>query len=387
MSVGSRLARLVAREAPRAATFAALTEVCEGAWPGEVRRVLVEDDGREAHRLLAGIARPSERVTSDPRLPLAHPLDADWRFTRRCADDVLDALLAATPSDADILLVAMPTVALAAYDRGVAHRVVVASRADDPIDTALRAAMLGGRFTPLTGLTAGAFQTVALDPPWYDDVALPLIALAVDAATAEGHVFVCAPDGLTLPSCAQRLSALEDDPRALGFEAAAFVGRVRYATPFFELRCLAAIGIADVSPRWRTGRLYACTPGRRTAPGWPVPPAAGGVWHEVRHGPVRIWTRPVPGCGGTGVVAVARSISRTDHARATAALWTSGNTYAADIGTIAPDVLSSALAGAVDAPWQRRLRAALSDERAAVERAVDFSERGGGASTVDGHCV
>ncbi|MDP4006392.1 hypothetical protein [Methylobacterium sp. NEAU K] len=373
MSAMLRLAHLVEREAPRAADFAALTEVCEGAWPGDVRRLLAESPSAEARRLLASIKWPSARISSDRRLPLAHPLDADWRFTRECAERVLDAILSAASHAGDILLIAMPSVALAAYDRGLAHRVVIASRDGDPIDAALRAAMTGCRFVDLPDIPASTFQTVALDPPWYDDVALPLIETGLHAAVADGRVLICAPDHLTSPSSAQRLSALATTPSVLGFSAAEFVERVRYATPFFELRCLEAVGITGISPRWRTGLLYTCTPSPSASRGRYVTRAVGDGWREMRLGATRIWIRRLASQENAPDVGVARSISRTDPAREIASVWTSGNTYATNVGDIGPEAIKRALEEPAPQPWQRQFRAAMLDEIAAMERTVDFT--------------
>ncbi|MCJ2075982.1 hypothetical protein MKK68_09980 [Methylobacterium sp. E-016] len=372
MSTGSELSEIVAREVPHVRDFATLTELCDGAWPGDVLQALRTLEGNAATALRDGISRPAGRVRSDRRLPLAHPLDADWRFTRATAEHILDTLLAASPADGDILLIAMPTVALAAYDRGLIHRIVVASRYGDPIDTALRVVLTECRFIGLRDLPHGGFPTVALDPPWYDDVALPLVDIAVHSVACDGHVFLCTPDRLTLPSSARRLSALIAVPDAFGFISVAPIGQVRYATPFFELRCLASMGIANVSPRWRTGRLYACRPGS-WARARPRPTAGvGRDWREVRHGPIRIWVRRPPTGEGAAAIAVASSISRTDRTRDVAALWTSGNTFAAHVGTIEPSAFRMEIGDPAWPAWRSRVDEALAEEFTALGRMVDF---------------
>ena len=372
VSVSFDLAEIVRREAPRARDFAALTEVCEGAWPGDVLHALGNTESEAAMSLLDGIGHPCGRVPADRRLPLAHPLDADWRFTRATAEHILDTLLAASPSGGDILLIAMPTVALAAYDRGLIHRIVVASRYGDPIDTALRAVMTGCRFIGLREMPRNTFSTVALDPPWYDDVALPLVDVAVDAVARDGHVFLCTPDRLTSPSSAHGLSALLDAPDTVGLVAVAPLGQVRYATPFFELRCLKAMGIANVSPRWRTGLLHVCRPGA-WARSRPQPTASvGRDWREVRHGPIRIWVRRPPVGEGAAAIAVASSISRTDRTREVAALWTSGNTYAAHVGAIEPSALRMQASDPAWPAWRSRVDEALAEEFTALGQMVDF---------------
>ncbi|MFH6780888.1 MULTISPECIES: hypothetical protein [Methylobacterium] len=332
---------------------------------------MVETAGGAARRLLASIDRHPGRVVADGRLPLAHPLDADWRFTRDSAEHILDRLLARTPAAADILLIAMPTIALAAHDRGLMHRIVVASRIGDPIDLALRKVMPGCRFVSLQKVPMGAFQTVALDPPWYDDVALPIIEIARAAALPNGRIFVCTPDTLTSPSSAKILSKLMSEPHEVGFSIVESVERIRYATPFFELQCLKAAGISNVSPVWRTGLLCSCIPEPLEFPTCSVCPPVRGAWREVRYGAIRIWLRQ-PAVQGPAAVGVADSISRTDRTRKIANLWTSGNTYVAGVDVIGLNLLSGTVDGAAQWPWENRLKAVLSDELATMEQAVEF---------------
>ncbi|XYD11443.1 hypothetical protein R1A27_14165 [Methylobacterium sp. NMS12] len=371
MNAATRLEQVVDLEASRAADFAALTERCQGAWPGEVRRILAGRSDADARRLLTGVRRPFGRTSTDRRLPLAHPLDADWRFTRESAERVLKAAIAEARGG-DILLIAVPTVALAAHDRGLTHRIVVGSRIGDPLDVALRAAIPGGRFVDLQAIPAAAFRAAVLDPPWYDDVAGPLVEVAREAVGGGGRVLVCAPDHLTSPSNARRLSALPDDPGALGFSTATLAERVRYATPFFELRSLEADGITGVSPRWRTGLLYVGTPASWTLQARQEFRAAGDAWREVRRGAIRIWVRERAATGDTMDVAVTRSVSRTDRARAVASVWTSGNTYVANVGPVKPEAVLSSPNDPECPPWRQRLHTAMLDEVAALERAVDF---------------
>ncbi len=376
MTSADRLSDIVAREADGATDFAALTEACEGAWPEHIRDVLAQRDDEDAKRLMASVAAPSRRIASDRRLPLPHPLDADWRFTRETAGRVLDLILNTTPATSDVLLIAMPTVALAAHDRGLSHRIVVASRDHDPVDDALKVAMPSCRFARLRELPPAAFATVAIDPPWYDDVATPLIETGFGAIDTGGQMFICAPDRLTRTSAAHRLSALTTNPEALGFSNAETITRLRYATPFFEMRCLEALGLTNVSPSWRTGFLLTCTPAERrlTRPRSCAPIVA--EWQELLHGPIRIWirSRPAPDTGATVTVTVGRSISRTDPTRDIAGLWTSGNTVATRIGAVARGAIQQTLENPkIDKDtWRKALNIAVEDELAAIKRGVEF---------------
>lgn len=368
------LAEVVMREARHAADFAELTEVCLGAWPGWLHDVLTSHEDADARRLRVSAANGTMRITTDRRLPLAHPLDGDWRFTRACASRILDILLAQTPAGRDMLLIAMPSVALAAYDRGLSERIVVASRSDDPIDQALRAVMPSVRFESVGWPSHRAFATVAVDPPWYDDIAVGLVGMARSHAASTGSVFVCIPDKFTLPSAAPRLSSLDNAPEELGFAHSSIIERVRYATPLFEARSLEALGIMNVSPSWRTGLLLRSLPER--APMGPIPQAARSknVWREISLDSIRVWLHKGPRTApiANRTAAVATSVSRRDPWRDAANLWTSGNTVASNTRLATPSSVRAALLGKLNDHWHEALAAALKVELDDVKRVVDF---------------
>ena len=364
MTSTSDLACLVAREAAHARDFAELSAACFGAWPGLVRDILATANTDDARRLLETIRTRRTQVTTDRRLPLAHPLDADWRFTRESADDTLDALLSATPDGGSMLLIAMPTVALAAYDRGLTDRFVVASRIGDPVDAALRLAMPQARFDDFHAPTRARFHTVGVDPPWYDDVAGELMTAAQAQVRERGRVFVCIPDRFTLPSAAPRLAALAENPVGMGFLKSATIGALRYAMPYFEKRSLEAIGITNVDPHWRTGTLVVCQPSRAPTPSRSSVLAMSSAWREVTLQRARIWVRQTPGAGQEEHVSIATSVSRSDPARATAQVWTSGNTVAWGYDGKLDDLELMR--------WPKGLAKALTDEVAAITQAVSF---------------
>lgn len=350
--------------------FAALCQCCDGAWPGAIREVLDIIGSPGARRLLESSRASGGRVMCDRRLPLPHLLDADWRFTRDGAEAVLDALLRA--SDRDLLLIGMPSVALVAGDRGVSSRITIASRPDDPVDDALRSALPTARFLDLRCLPSGAFGAAALDPPWYDDVAGPLIAAARRAVAPKGTVLICAPDRFTLPSSARAFDDLLSHPEVSGFSTSATTARIRYATPFFELRTLEAIGITNVSPTWRTGTLIACKVGPENSVGAPTP-QCDSEWSEARVGRVRLWIRRrETGADDDAVFRTVESISRTHPSRGIAQVWTSGNSVASGLplpnGAITSSRLSTASCGAIEEIIVATIRA----EEDAVDRAVEY---------------
>ncbi len=350
--------------------FAALCECCDGAWPGAIKEALNLIGSPGARRLLESSRASGSRVRCDRRLPLPHLLDADWRFTRDGAEAVLDALLRA--SDRDLLLIGMPSVALVAGDRGLSSRITIASRPDDPIDDALRSALPAARFLDLRRLPGDAFGAAALDPPWYDDVAGPLIAAARRAVAPKGTVLICAPDRFTLPSSARTFDDLLSRPEGSGFSTSATTARIRYTTPFFELRTLEAVGITNVSPTWRTGTLIACEVGLENGVGAPTVQGAS-EWSEARVGRVRLWVRRRERSpGGAPIIRIVESISRTHPIRDIAQVWTSGNSVASGLplpdGAFTSSECSTGSGGAIE----EMIAATIRDEEDAVDRAVEF---------------
>lgn len=174
MSISSTLTDLVARLAPGCDTFARLSARCGGAWPGDVADVLRQAGTHriarsDARRLLASAAAPGavSRPRQDPRLPLPHPLDHDWRFTTAASDALLAAVREHAPQARKILFVCAPTAALRAAERAPGFEILLAGRPGDPVaEAVVRAARGAITFHDLDGDMASIRADAAvLDPP------------------------------------------------------------------------------------------------------------------------------------------------------------------------------------------------------------------------------
>ena len=330
------LAAMVEVLAPHAATFAALSAQCAGAWPGEVARILGElrRSGRVAHadadRLAASAATPPSLPAPlhDRRLPLAHPLDFDWRFAVGSADALLAAVDRLMPHARNLLLVCAPTVAVRAAEWGDRWGVTLAGRPFDPVAAASTRAAEGAiRFVDLAGDMAAVRADAAIvDPPWYDDIAMPLLGKALAGLSVGGLLLACRPDRLTGASAADLLAGIEAQADTLGLSGAVQLPTaLRYETPLFELNALRALGLAGTHPRWRTGRVVAATKARL---GCALGDVAPGEWLEASSGPGHKWDHDTGPCGKPAASlggCVVPSVSRGHPARVEAALWTSGN--------------------------------------------------------------
>lgn len=311
--------------------FRQLASQCLGAWPVSILECLeqlVSEGGPARDKALwladdacEGLA---EDLAGGDELPLEHPLDGDWRFAPAVPDRILRRLCEAAGPGERILLACVPTLVIAASRLKMSHRIAVAVRAGDPVCEALRSLVpdaLYLDFDDLRGLEASAG---VIDPPWYHDVAAPLIQRVSTGIRQGGVLLVCGPDLLTAASSARVLTGNLGDLYP-GLASLGRTFRVRYRTPLFEFRALQAAGIRNVSAFWRTGLLR---PFIRTGAfnGSMQPLASDGGWKEVPHQSGRIWVRAPIARGQKARIVVADSVSRTSPLRDVASAWTSANT-------------------------------------------------------------
>ena len=369
--MSAELEALVREVAPRCSSFRQLASRCLGAWPVAVARTLgriaaepgVDREG--AARLLAdAVGSPPAKLSTVRGLPPEHPLDGDWRFAPDVPRKLLRRLLKAGGTRGRVLLACVPPLAIIAEQLGVADRCVVAVRESDPVADAVRrlaphAAYRG--FDELAGIEAGA---ALIDPPWYDDVALPIVQCVCAGVREGGTVLISGPDLLTAASRALAFSA--GAPSAWpGLRPTGTSARVRCRTPAFEARALLAAGVRNVPAFWRTGLVYEyerCGP-RAAAP---LPFGPGEGWTEVPFGACRLWIRPAAVTGEEARIIVADTVSRTSPLRAGATAWTSANTVVT--GGTQAEILSLARPDSVCADGLRA-RLIVADENPCWQRA------------------
>ena len=327
------LLSLVEGLAPGTATFADLSARCLGAWPGSVAAAVRElrGNGRvsaaDARRLGWSAGRRSRHggPWHDARLPLPHPLDHDWRFTCASADALLRMVSAARPKGGKLLLVCSPTIAFRVKLMSVPWQVTLLAREGDPVTSAISRELGSGvEILDLDGDVESIGADAAIvDPPWYDDVAVPLMATAAAGTREGGLLLSCYPDELTGASQAEWIH-----PRMLSRILSGIVpiegrpARVRYETPLFEVNALRKLGLPGTHPRWRTGRVLASLREGRVRR---ATLAAAEGWSELQIADAfGMETAVDPGVMPADNDVVA-SVSRAHPVRGTARWWTSGN--------------------------------------------------------------
>ena len=312
------LLRLVERLSPQARSFADLSAWCMGAWPGAIAEALYELGrlGRLARsdrlRLLGSARRQAGRglPRHDARLPLPHPLDQDWRFTSGSTDALLAVAARLSPAGRRLLLVCAPTVAFRAALLTPRWRVTVLARMSDPVVAALSKEL--GPKVDVVDVEDGAdgleADVAIADPPWYDDIAFPLLGAATAGLRRGGMLLCCYPDALT---GAGRAASLTPDGLRQADPALAplpsFTMRVRYETPLFEANALRALGLPGHHPRWRTGRVLAARKVRLcgSRDGVPLP-----SWTEVTLGDLGRLSAADAGAAARAHYSVVSSVSR-----------------------------------------------------------------------------
>jgi hypothetical protein len=268
------------------------------------------------------------------RLPVEHPVDADWRFSCDSAIELSTLALAAADTGDLIAHIGTHSTFLRCVLGAGEQRHMLLDQNTSVLD-AFEARgigsphiMLGADIRAVHRLRLGAAAAI-VDPPWYLDDTLLFLNLAAEVCRPGAPVLLCQPMTGTRPGVASErdalLAALPDRGLAL---VAVRSGAVRYVTPHFEVLSLrAALGDVPVPSSWRRGDLL--TLERTTAArGHALQPVTNQTWREVTFGPVRIKLRLQETGDDLGQLVVGdvlTNVSRRDPTRERIGLWTSGN--------------------------------------------------------------
>ncbi|MGF0524142.1 hypothetical protein ACQEDT_21730 [Agrobacterium pusense] len=363
MATSEQLQDLVHSHLQSVETFADLSEICLGAWPGDVMQALATISASDTvfstrvEALMSSVKTPYSGGDL-PRtvLPAEHPLDFDWRFHPETSEMLLDRVVEGLRHDEKMLLVCVPSVALLAHERGIGHQVVVASRTGDPIIEALRSNAPTLNFIDISQIGSILSARLLIDPPWYDDIALPLLSAALSGVKVGSNVWVCGPDHFTRPSAANYLLDENSVKKKLGIAKLGkdMDDRVRYRTPPFEMRTLASLGLRNISHSWRTGlaRSYRKVRDVRVE----VPRGHANRWQEISEGPSRIWLRRdlADETGAHEKIVVSPSVSRTNPLQNSACVWTSNNTVVTGASRLDLELMTT-VSNWADSPLGKRI--------------------------------
>lgn len=311
-----------------AQTFAGHVAAAQGRHPIELFTELAARTDPLARKLCREAADEGSTFVATPQgdgLALPHPLDAEWRFTDRAADDLLGRAVAATRDGDAILLLGVPTVVLAARRSGADRRFVVVSDANT---IGAQLATLVAEDTRFPTASQHVCASAIVDPPWYPAIFASLVAQAAARCDVGATVFVGAPSVGVRPTCPEERdqtlgAALAAGLTHLATEAEALV----YRTPAFEAAAMRAAGLNVAMPVWRRGDLLVLRKDRNgETPS--LPPSTPAFELTLQGVRLRLLAQPVTDAASLMPLVpgeVFPSVSARAPGRARANLWTSGN--------------------------------------------------------------
>ena len=278
----------------------------------------------------------SEAQLEVPGLPTPHPLDYDWRFTRRTASELLTRLLALSNPAERVLLLGVPSIYMLAENLRLADRIILLDRHGPHTlsETRHRAGAAVYGCDLMHGVPSlPPVHAVLADPPWYVDEAVGFLRSASQSCDSGATILLSfAPDGMR-PEVPDERRQIIARTEAFGLS---FIGlehlALSYATPFFERNALRASGFRHVALDWRRGDLLTFRKTRSPFLNDGSVRAGDGAWDEVSIDGVRFRVRCVEGDGFADPRLkklvegdILPTVSRRDDRRNQALVWTSGN--------------------------------------------------------------
>jgi hypothetical protein len=276
--------------------------------------------------------RPGGRVRSGTERPLdvPHPLDFDWRFTRKTVGLIWEIIGALTGPQADVALLGTPSLAsvgrsnnlgsVTLFERNPSHYRSLADGIIFMCCDVLR-----------DSIPRLANSVVVADPPWYEPETIGFLWTASTLSGTGAHVLLSMPPAETRPGIHKERERITAAAAGFGLDLVRLVeGVLRYRTPFFETNAMHAAG-AFMPCDWRLGDLAvfrrtdaACAPR-------PIPePEPAWMERSVVLTRFKLWETTSSGFSPPVLRSVIPgdvlpSVSRRDPRRNAATVWTSGN--------------------------------------------------------------
>jgi hypothetical protein len=322
---------LVASIASTCGTFCELVGRLPGVPPEEaaasLRRLSQGSGDRPQFERLAADARRDREpsILGQGRgLPLPHPLDSEFRFDEKTAQELASALISATRDGDEILLVGTPTVAVALAATSVDRRVRFVGPGD--CVTAAIAALFEPDRLALDESNVPSAAAGVIDPPWYVGPVRAMLGICARGCKAGAPIWMVVPPVGARPDAARDHQAFIGIADGLGLRVTSSKGTVHYRTPLFELAAMERQGIARLGC-WRRGDIVelvvrdAPRPSRDVRARSAYELTVGGI--RLRLGETTFLLPPllVPILDGE----VFPSVSSRAPGRVSANLWTSGN--------------------------------------------------------------
>lgn len=259
-----------------ATSVAQIAPLLPGVFPSTIAKLAPFPAGTRPHdppSMSGDFARPS-RLT-------AHPLDYDWRFSRRALERLEAEVERLDGQRRGIACLGCPS---------VAHFLEGNGAQCDNRDLNLPD---GGRWDAFERLprpiNAGV---IVMDPPWYNAYFREFLWTVRSNARMGTDVLMAAPPWATRPGCREEMRSLISSVRRMGFKVVAHHEcALPYLMPLFEMNVLRANGLGDVPLDWRRADLWHLRLVRRGSIRAPQFVKGAPQWQERRFGDVRIKVR------------------------------------------------------------------------------------------------
>ena len=325
-------------------------------------------------REIAACAEPSITTCL---LPLPHPLDFEWRFSKETSRALLEQAHDLMEPDGECLLFGTPGVALECLDVDRGGMSFVGE--NDTVTRRLMRLRDATRHTLdirycTSGIASECADVIVVDPPWYPDFVRPMLSAAAASCRDGGYVLASLPpEGVRSNGAAEREGTLRFAERVgLRLETTHPLA-LTYATPFFEANALAAQGVR-VAHYWRRGDLVVMRKVGAAHRSFSMESVRRERWVEVEIDRMRLFVRREARAGGAGALRsltpgdVLDTVSRRDPIRKRASVWTSGNRIFATENADAVIDAALALCGAEKGLLPQPLLSLNSADRDAQDR-------------------
>jgi hypothetical protein len=276
-----------------------------------------------------GVNTTSEASFSGPEL---HPLDFEWYFTQRCANDLAEIL---SNHAGIVLCLGAPTVAVAIAFQG--QRAILVDSNPLIIDRLPKGQaglqfVLFDLFNPLP--LRASFPVVFFDAPWYPEFTSLWLWQASQTVRPGGLIAFALFPPLLRPEAQHDCSQILKQASILG-PVKLLEGVLSYETPLFEQEALARCGVR-IKTSWRRADLVLVRARKIPQTNPPIIHNSKEKWDSFLLGQQVVKLR-MPTRGESGFILapledypdyVFPSVSRRDPSRDQIDLWTSRNRVA-----------------------------------------------------------
>jgi hypothetical protein len=189
---------------------------------------------------------------------LPHPLDFEWRNTKKSVDYLSEFIIKTGHVDDKVLILGMPTMFANICRRDISQEVTIVERNQGVLDLLNKLShktckVIEADLFKVVPTSIGNYNTVVMDPPWYEEHFMQFIWVANQCLELGGRLIISIPPINTRPNISEERIKWFGYCQAQGLCLEnLFAGQLQYTMPFFEYNAMRMAG-GLVSPFWRHG--------------------------------------------------------------------------------------------------------------------------------------